>query len=83
MYYAICIGILQCNHSTSDSKGLFCKGIHEKGPDEIRSAVCYTVYTIHLSLCTQTADIIVKSRLKNPVSYYVILHVSLFGAIGN
>ena len=28
----------------------------EKGSDEIRSAACYTIYTIYLSFCTQTAD---------------------------
>ena len=28
----------------------------EKDWDDIGSAVCYTVYTIYLSLCTQTAD---------------------------
>ena len=28
----------------------------EKGSDDIESAVCYPIYTIYLSLCTQTAE---------------------------
>ena len=31
-------------------------GIHEKGSEDFVSAVCYTIYTIYLSLCTQTAE---------------------------
>ena len=32
------------------------RGCLEKGSDAIGSAICYTIYTINLSLCTQTAD---------------------------
>ena len=31
-------------------------GIHEKGSWDVVSAVCYTIETIYLSLCTQTAE---------------------------
>ena len=31
-------------------------GIHEKGSRDVVSAVCDTVYTIYLSLYTQTAE---------------------------
>ena len=30
--------------------------IHEKGSGDVVSAVCYTIYTIYLSLFTQTAE---------------------------
>ena len=30
--------------------------IHKKGSDDVASDVCYTIYTIYLSLCTQTAE---------------------------
>ena len=32
------------------------RGIHEKGSGDVVSAIFYTTYTIHLSLCTQTAE---------------------------
>ena len=32
------------------------RGIREKGSGDVVSAVCYTIYTINLSLCTQTAE---------------------------
>ena len=32
------------------------RGIHEKGSGVVVSAVCYTIYTIYLSLCTKTAE---------------------------
>ena len=35
---------------------LIYRGIHEKGSDDVVSAICYTKYTIYLSLCTQTAE---------------------------
>ena len=35
---------------------LFYWGIHEKGSGDGVSAVCYTIYTINISLCTQTAE---------------------------
>ena len=31
------------------------RGIHEKGSRDVVSAVCHNIYTIFLSLCTQTA----------------------------
>ena len=31
------------------------RGIHEKGSGDVL-AVCYSIYTIYLSLCTQTAE---------------------------
>jgi len=35
------------------------RGIHEKKSSEkVFSAVCYTIYTIYLSICTQTAETI-------------------------
>jgi len=34
---------------------LIYRGIHEKFSRDVVSAVCYTIYTINLSLCTQTA----------------------------
>ena len=34
------------------------RGIHEKGSGDVVSAVCYTIYTIYLSLCTQKAETI-------------------------
>ena len=32
------------------------RGIHEKGSGDVVSAVCFTIYTIYLSLCTQSAE---------------------------
>ena len=32
------------------------RGIHEKGSGDVVSAICYTIYTIYLSLCTPTAE---------------------------
>ena len=32
------------------------RGNIEKGSDDIGSAVCYTIYTVYLSLCKQTAE---------------------------
>ena len=32
------------------------RGIHEKGSGDVVSAVCYTIYSIYLSLCIQTAE---------------------------
>ena len=32
------------------------RGIHEKGSDDVVSAVCGSVYFIYLALCTQTAE---------------------------
>ena len=32
------------------------RGIPEKGSGDVVSAVCYTIHTIYLSLCTQTAE---------------------------
>ena len=34
---------------------VFRRGIHEKGSGDVVSAVCYTIYTTYLSLCTQTS----------------------------
>ena len=32
------------------------RGIHEKGSGDVVAAVCYTVYTIYLSLCTTSPE---------------------------
>ena len=32
------------------------RGIHEKGSEDVVSAVCYIIYTIYLSICTQTDE---------------------------
>ena len=39
-----------------DQNNVFCRGIQEKGSGDVVSAICYTVYTIYLSLCTQTVE---------------------------
>ena len=32
------------------------EGIHEKGSGDVVSTACYTIYTIYIFLCTQTAE---------------------------
>ena len=39
-----------------EERGLSYRGIQEKGSGYVVLTVCYTIYTIYLSLCTQTAE---------------------------
>ena len=41
----------------------------EKGSDDIGSAVCDTIYTVYLSLCTQTADSISSEPFPRHILY--------------
>ena len=35
---------------------LYTEGIREKGSEVVVSAICYTIYTMYLSLCAQPAE---------------------------
>ena len=50
------------------------RGIHEKGSDDVVSAVCCTIYNIYLSLCTQTAD----TTSSEPFSWIPLYFLWLF-----
>ena len=51
------------------------KGIQEKGSGDVFSAVCYTIYTIYLSLCTHTAE------TTTPEPFFVKSHVPVYSRI--
>ena len=45
--------VLRRNSRKNSGEG---EGVHDPGEEEVVSAICYTIYTIYLSLCTQTAE---------------------------
>ena len=51
LYYEILFNL--CTSFTNLTKY---RGIHEEGSGDVVSAVCYTIYTIYLTLCAQTAE---------------------------
>ena len=65
------------------------RGILEKGADDIGSAVCYSIYTIYLSLCIHIYKQLIRYHL-NPCipiipciiySYYMRFNMQLLGLI--
>ena len=53
-------------------KQLYLQGILEKGSVDIWTAVCYTIYTIYLSLCAQTADLISSKPFSRILLYIFV-----------
>ena len=53
----------------------------ERGSDDIGSAVCDTIYTIDLSLCTRTADQISSEHFSRPTLY--IKHTRILNTFYN
>ena len=60
------------------------RGVFEKGSDDIGSAVCYTIYTIHISLCTQTDETTSSdpfSRIPLYFFIYCVLKIKYYNLI--
>ena len=54
------------------------RGIREKGSGDVVSAVCYTIYTIYLSLCTQTSPDPFRESFDIRVAKYLLRFLYFF-----
>ena len=53
------------------------RGIHEKGSEDVASAVCYTIYTLYLS----SANKQLRRHLPNPLREFSCLIIKNFNLI--